>query len=191
MSSEGCPADRSLGVLESIAVHHAICMSEATLSRSASNGNLFRARIGAKDFHHAMDTCRSSELFVRVSGKRTDVGSELELPGPNFRDGMDTRIGEDCPSLMGREPAIAYLPVSERRHEGTDRRPPSKTVWEWVKDNPGYVADAGVLVVCLIIYASLEAGHPRSTFLVSSLVYQYSYPLKVREKSNGQRHMER
>ena len=102
------------------------------------------------------------------------MGSELELPGqqPN-RESVDPRVGTERPSLMAREPAVAYHPVS------TEWRPPGRTLRERVGENAEYVADAGVVLVCLIVYASLEGGHPRSTFLISSLMYQYSYPLKV------------
>ena len=104
------------------------------------------------------------------------MGSELELPGQPNRDSMEPapRVGTERPSLMmAREPAVAYHPVASEWH-------PPRTLWEWVGENAEYVADAGVVLVCLIVYASLEGGHPRSTFLISSLMYQYSYPLKVR-----------
>ena len=48
-----------------------------------------------------------------------------------------------------------------------------------MQENMEYVADLVALVVCLAVYAGLEAGHPRSTFLITSLLYQYSYPLMV------------
>ena len=115
-------------------------------------------------------------MCIWLIGKRADMGTELELPGQPNRDSMEPapRAGTERPNLMmAREPAVAYHPVA------SEWRPP-RTLWEWVGENAEHVADAGVVLVCLIVYASLEGGHPRSTFLISSLMYQYSYPLKVR-----------
>ena len=45
-----------------------------------------------------------------------------------------------------------------------------------------FVADITALLLCLVVYASLEAAKPRATFLVTDLLYYYSYPLKVSQR---------
>lgn len=47
------------------------------------------------------------------------------------------------------------------------------------QEHSEFVADIAALILCLAVYASLEAAKPHPTFLVMDLLYYYSYPLKV------------
>lgn len=64
-----------------------------------------------------------------------------------------------------------YQPVGERSSGSGSR------TLEWLRANAELAADLIALITCLVIYAALETAKPHLTFLITSQLYLYSYPL--------------
>ncbi|GAX79829.1 hypothetical protein CEUSTIGMA_g7269.t1 [Chlamydomonas eustigma] len=98
------------------------------------------------------------------SRKRSGTSLEIEVEMPNHSDNIP---GTD----EGTEELKSYHAV----------RPESSNHPAWLlhmKKYSGYYGDGLAMVLCLIIYASLEAGSPKLTFIPNSYLSYYSYPLK-------------